>query len=94
MLCTDLSLSSMLYSPFSLDQNLLESMGIRLSNGPTRIPLYAQKVMVDDAIQPIPGMIVSHVEDVPDDLQVLMSLILQIVDGHAFRRLVHENNNE
>ncbi len=75
---------------FSLDQTLLENMGIRLSRGPTRIPLYAQKVMVDDQVQPIPGMIVSHIEEVPDDLQALIALILQIVDGRAFRRLVHE----
>jgi hypothetical protein len=68
-------------------------MGIRLSKGPTRIPLYAQKIMVDEAVQPIPGMIVSHVEDVPDDLQALMSLILQIVDGSAFRRLEHVKLN-
>jgi hypothetical protein len=65
-------------------------MGIRLSRGPTRIPLYAQKVMVDDQVQPIPGMIVSHIEEVPDDLQALIALILQIVDGRAFRRLVYE----
>ncbi len=69
-------------------------MGIRLSTGPTRIPLYAQKVMVDDAIQPIPGMIVSHVEDVPNDLQILMSLILQIVDGPAFRRYVNKEKRK
>jgi hypothetical protein len=49
--------------------------------------------MVDDAAQPIPGMIVSHVEDVPSDLQSLISLVLQIVDGPVFRRLVHEKNS-
>ncbi len=64
---------------------MLETMGIRCSPGPIRIPLYAQKVMVDDIVQPIPGMIVSHVEDVSDELQSLMALILQIVDGSAFR---------
>jgi hypothetical protein len=44
--------------------------------------------MVDDDVQPIPGMIVSHVEDVDDEMQALMSLLLQIVDGRAFRRFV------
>jgi hypothetical protein len=42
--------------------------------------------MVDDDVQPIPGMIVSHVEDVDDEMQALMSLLLQIVDGQSFRR--------
>jgi hypothetical protein len=42
--------------------------------------------MIDDDVQPIPGMIVSHVEDVDDELQTLMSLLLQIVDGRSFRR--------
>ncbi len=61
-------------------------MGIENAPGPIRIPLYAQKVLVDDPVQHIPGMVVSHVEDVPDDLQSLMSFVLQIVDGRAFRR--------
>ncbi len=61
-------------------------MGIEPCRGPVPIPLYAQKVMVDDVDQPLPGMIVSHVEEVPAGQQVLMSLILQIVDGRAFRR--------
>jgi hypothetical protein len=45
--------------------------------------------MVDDENQPIPGMIVSHIEDVPDEQQVLMALLLQIVDGQSFRRLLN-----
>ncbi len=65
---------------------MLKAMGIKSVPGPIRIPLYAQKIMVDDLVQPIPGMIVSHVEEVSDDLQSLMALVLQIVDGSAFRR--------
>jgi hypothetical protein len=42
--------------------------------------------MVDDDVQPIPGMIVSHVEDVPDEQQILMSHLLQIIEGQSFRR--------
>jgi hypothetical protein len=56
--------------------------------GPFPIPLYAQKSMVDDLDQPIAGMIVSHVEDVDDELQSLIHLVLQIVDGQQFRRYV------
>jgi hypothetical protein len=61
-------------------------MGIRQSHGPVPIPLYAQKVMVYDLVQPIPGMVVGRVADVSAEQQFLMSLILQIEDGQAFRR--------
>ncbi len=65
---------------------LLSSMGVYPCPGPFPIPLYAQKMMVDDDSQPIPGMIVSHVEDVDPELQTLISIILQIRDGRSFRR--------
>ncbi len=62
-------------------------MGISLSPGPVPIPLYAQKVLEPiRPVQGIPGMVVSRVADVDPELQSLMSLVLQIVDGRAFRR--------
>ncbi len=63
-------------------------MGIKQCRGPVPIPLYAQKEMVYDLVQPIPGMVVGRVVDVPAEQQFLMSLILQIEDGQAFRRYV------
>jgi hypothetical protein len=71
-----------------LDPELLRSLGIVLSPGPVQIPLYTQKKMIDDVEQPIPGMIVSHIEDVEPDMQYLVSLVLQIVDWRTFRRYV------
>jgi hypothetical protein len=74
-----------------LDPAVLRHMGVELSPGPVPIPLYAQKKMVDDDEQPIPRMIVSHIEEVDPETQYLASLVLQITDGKAFRRYVaHE----
>ncbi len=70
------------------DDDLLRKLGVRCKPGPVRIPLYAQKMLVYDLVQPIPGMVVSRVVDVPDELQSLMAIILQIEDGAAFRRFV------
>jgi hypothetical protein len=75
-----------LLSLFSLDSELLETLGVRCYPGPVRIPLYAQKQLVYDQVQPIPGMTVSRVVDVPDELQKLMAIVLQVEDGAAFRR--------
>ncbi len=76
-----------MYTPlFRSDPNFLALLGVQRCRGPVPIPIYAQKIMVDDDLQPIPGMIVSHVEDVPTEQQLLMSLLLQIIDGQAFRR--------
>ncbi len=75
----------------AFDPTLLASMGVHVAPGPIRIPLYAQKLMVDDDVQPIPGMIVSHVIDVDPEVQALIALALQIVDGRSFRRYMKLN---
>jgi hypothetical protein len=77
----------LLLSLYRLDSDLLENLGVRCYPGPVRIPLYAQKQLVYDQVQPIPGMVVSRVVDVSPELQSLMAIILQIEDGSAFRRL-------
>ncbi len=80
-------ITPLIFNRFSPE--LLSNMGVRPCSGPFPIPLYAQKMMVDDDPQPIPGMIVSHIEDVDQELQSLISIILQISDGRLFRRWVN-----
>ncbi len=78
----------------SIDSGLLDAMGIRPCRGPVPIPLYARKTMVYDLVQPIPGMVVGRVADVPAEQQLLMSLVLQIEDGQAFRRYFRSYEKE
>ncbi len=72
------------------DGSVLAAMGVTLSPGPVPIPLYAQKecVPVDDRF--LPGLVVYRAVDVDPELQMLMSLVLQVTDGDAFRRYVIE----
>jgi hypothetical protein len=70
----------------SLDTSTLSAMGIRVSRGPVPIPLYAQKEVKPVNDRYLPGLVVYQVVDVDPELQALMSLVLQITDGAAFRR--------
>jgi hypothetical protein len=72
------------------ESSLLETMGVSLTNGPVPIPLYAQKTMQLVPDRNLPGLAVYKAVDVDPELQSLMSLLLQVVDGRAFRRFVHE----
>ncbi len=74
------------------EAQLLSSMGIRLSPGPVPIPLYAQKTMQLVPDRNLPGLSVYKPVDVDPELQSLMSLLLQVVDGKAFRRYMKREN--
>ncbi len=70
------------------DADLLSAMGVELAPGPIQLPLYARKEMVPTPDRLFPGLSVYRVTDVDQELQDLMCLLLQIVDGQAFRRYV------
>jgi hypothetical protein len=69
-----------------VEASVLSAMGVIPAPGPIPIPVYAQKMLVPVQDQTISGLTVYQVTDVDDELQSLMSLLLQIVDGKAFRR--------
>ncbi len=70
------------------ESSVLASMGVTLSPGPVPIPLYAQKECLPVQDRHLPGLVVYRAADVDPELQMLMSLVLQITDGTAFRRYV------
>ncbi len=70
------------------NDRILAAMGVELVQGPVLLPLYAQKQMRPTPDVLFPGLTVYQVVDVDPELQEMMSLLLQITDGRAFRRLV------
>jgi hypothetical protein len=70
----------------NIGASTLIAMGVELAPGPVPLPLYAQKELVPSRNQFSSDLIVYEVADVDHELQGLMSLLLQIVDGRAFRR--------
>jgi hypothetical protein len=68
------------------DASVLSAMGVELVQGPIKLPLYAQKEMKPTPDLLFPGLTVYQVVDIDPDLQHLMGLLLQVVDGGAFRR--------
>jgi hypothetical protein len=73
-----------------VDPYRLALLGVSPVPGPVLIPLYAQKTMDPVAEPRLPGLVVSQVIDIDPDIQSLVSLVLQVVDGSKFKRYAKE----